>query len=154
MPWATAMPWKSSGEVSIRTRTTRSPRPTQATASSAEKTARPTAAPGEAFRPRAIRVADWRAAGIVLVAQELVDLGRLDPADRLFLGDHALADHVDGDLHGRGGGPLGAAGLEHEQVAALDRELEVLDVAVVALEALRDPLELGVGLRAGRARGC
>ena len=63
MPWATAIPWKSSGEVSIRTRTTFSPRPTQATASSAEKTARPTAAPGDAFRPRAIRVALARAAG-------------------------------------------------------------------------------------------
>ena len=74
-------------------------------------------------------------------------MGRLDPADRLFLGDHALADHVDGDLHGRGGRPLGAARLEHEQVAALDRELEVLDVAVVALETLGDRLELGVGRR-------
>ena len=75
--------------------------------------------------------------GIELVAQELVDVGRLDPAERLFLGDEALVDEVGRDLHGRRGGPLGAARLEHVQLAALDRELEVLDVAVVLLELLR-----------------
>ena len=51
IPCATAMPWKSSGEVSTRTRTTFSPRATHSTATSALKTARPTAAPGDAFRP-------------------------------------------------------------------------------------------------------
>jgi hypothetical protein len=44
---------------------------------------------------------------IVLIAQELVDMGRLDPGERLLLGDHALGDHVRGDLDGRCGGPLG-----------------------------------------------
>jgi len=39
------------GEVSTRTRTTFSPRATHSTATSALKTARPTAAPGDAFRP-------------------------------------------------------------------------------------------------------
>ena len=43
-------------------------------------------------------------------------------------------------------GPLGRTRLEHVELAALDRELEVLDVAVVALELLADPLELGVDL--------
>ena len=85
MPWATAMPWKSSGDVSIRTRTTFSPRSTHSTASSASKTARPTAAPGEALRPLAIRVARLQGGRVELVAQELVDVGRLDPADRLLL---------------------------------------------------------------------
>ena len=56
-------------------------------------------------------------------------------------------DHVDRDLHRRRGGPLGRAGLEHVELAALDRELEVLDVAVVLLELLADPLELGVDRR-------
>ena len=73
-------------------------------------------------------------------------MGRLDPGDRLFLGDRALVDHVGGDPHGRGRGPLGGARLEHVQAAALDRELEVLDVAVVRLELLADALELGVDL--------
>ena len=65
---------------------------------------------------------------VELRAEELVHLGRLDPGDGLGLGDEALVDHVDGDLHGRGGGPLRVAGLEHVELAALDRELEVLDV--------------------------
>ncbi len=63
IPCATAMPWKSSGEVSTRTSTTCSPRPTHSTAVSALKTARPTAAPGEAFRPLATRVALARPVG-------------------------------------------------------------------------------------------
>ena len=63
-------------------------------------------------------------------------MGRLDPGERLLLGDDALVDHVDRDLHGGRRGPLGRPGLEHVQPAALDRELEVLDVAVVALELL------------------
>ena len=48
MPSATCMPWTSSGEVSLRTRTTFSPRSEASTASSAVKYTRPTAAPGEA----------------------------------------------------------------------------------------------------------
>ena len=83
-------------------------------------------------------------AGIELGAQELIDLGRLDPADRLLLRDHPVGDHVDGDLDCRRGRPLGRAGLEHVQLAALDRELEVLDVAVVRFELLADLLELVV----------
>ena len=59
-------------------------------------------------------------------------------AERLALGDDAFVDHVHGDSDGRGGGALGGARLEHVQLAALDGELEVLDVAVVALEAIGD----------------
>ena len=58
----------------------------------------------------------------------------------------ALFDHVDGDLHGRRGGALRDPRLEHVQLAALDRELEVLDVAVVALQPLADAHELVVRL--------
>ncbi len=84
--------------------------------------------------------------GVELVSQQLVDLGRLDPLDGLGPGDDPLLDHVRGDLHGRRGGPLRAPGLEHVQPATLDRELEVLHVPVVALQPLRDPLELAVDL--------
>ncbi len=63
MPCATAIPWKSSGEVSIRTRTTRSPLATHSTAVSASNTARPTAAPGDALSPLAMRGAFARAPG-------------------------------------------------------------------------------------------
>ena len=146
MPCATAMPWKSSGDVSMRTRMTFSPCSTHSTAVSASNTARPTAAPGEALRPLTMRFAVSSAFGSNVVAQELVDVGRLDARDRLLLGDHALVDHVGGDPHRRGRGPLGGPRLEHVQAAALDRELEVLDVAVVLLELLADALELGVDL--------
>jgi hypothetical protein len=71
---------------------------------------------------------------VELVAQQLVDVGRLDPGQRLLLADDALLDHVGGDAHGGGGGALARARLEHVQRAALDGELEVLHVAVVALE--------------------
>ncbi len=83
---------------------------------------------------------------VELVAQELVHLGRLDARDRLGLRDDAVVDHVAGDLHGSRGGPLRVAGLEHVEAAALDGELEVLDVPVVELQLVRDPLELRVRL--------
>ena len=124
-----------------------SPRSTHSTAVSASNTARPTAAPGEALRPLTILVAASQRLRVEGVAQQLVDVGRLDPGDRLFLGDRALLDHVGGDAHRRGRRPLRGPCLEHVQAAALDRELEVLDVAVVRLELLADALELGVDLR-------
>ena len=52
-------------------------------------------------------------------------------------------DHLDGEPHGRHGRPLAVAGLEHEQLAVLDRELEVLHVAEVGLQRLADLGQLG-----------
>ena len=63
MPWATDMPWMSSGTVSIRTSRTFLPFCAQATASSAVKTTAPVAAPGEAGRPFAATGTDRRALG-------------------------------------------------------------------------------------------
>ena len=83
---------------------------------------------------------------VELVAQQLVDVRGLDPGQRLALGDDPLVDHVRGDPHRRGRRPLRGPRLEHVQPAALDGELEVLDVLVVLLEALADALELGVRL--------
>ncbi len=51
MPWASIMPWKSSGVVSSRTRITCSPALPRRSASSAVKQTAPTAAPGEALTP-------------------------------------------------------------------------------------------------------
>ena len=83
---------------------------------------------------------------IELVAQELVHVGRLDPGERLLLRDPALVDEVGGDLHRRGRGPLRAPRLEHVQLSTLDREFEILDVAVMAFELLADAHELGIDL--------
>ena len=126
---------------------TRSPRLAHSTAVSASKTARPTAAPGEAFRPLTILVALARALGSNVARRSWSTCaGSIRPTASLR-GDDPLLDHVDRDLHRGRGGPLGRAGLEHVELAALDRELEVLDVAVVLLELLADPLELGVDRR-------
>ena len=54
MPSAAVMPARSSGVVSQRTRTQACPASAAATASAAEKTTAPTAAPGLALRPRAM----------------------------------------------------------------------------------------------------
>ena len=131
----------------MRTRMTFSPRPTHSTATSASNTARPTAAPGEAFRPLAIRFAVLSAFGSNWSRRSWSTwAGSIRPTASAG-GDRALRDHVDGDLHGGRRGPLGRARLEHVQLAALDRELEVLDVAVVALQLLPDALELVVHRR-------
>jgi hypothetical protein len=84
--------------------------------------------------------------GIERVAKELVHVSGFDPTDRVLRRDQALLDHVDGDLHRGRGGPFRRPRLEHVQLAAFDRELEVLDVPVVLLELLADPLELRVDL--------
>ena len=64
--------------------------------------------------------------------EQLDDLGGVDPLERLLARQDALVDHVDRDLHRGRRGPLAGSGLEHVELAALDRELEVLHVAVVA----------------------
>ena len=46
--------------------------------------------------------------------------------------------HVDGDPQRRLGGALAGAGLQHPQLAALDGELDVLHVAIMALEQVED----------------
>ncbi len=53
MPLAACMPWISSGLVSTRTRITAVPLAALASASSAENTTMPEAAPGDAGKPRA-----------------------------------------------------------------------------------------------------
>ena len=51
------------------------------------------------------------------------------------LRDQPFVDQVDGDAHGGEAGPLGVAGLQHPDLAALDRELDVLHVACSAFRA-------------------
>ena len=80
------------------------------------------------------------------LVKQLVELVRLDAHERRVAIDEPLRDHVHGDLHGRLARAFRVAGLEHEQPAALDRELEVLHVAVVFLESLGDGRELLVDL--------
>ena len=78
--------------------------------------------------------------------QELVELAGIDARDRLLARDQSLVHHLDrGPERGRRRA-LRAPGLEEIELALLDRELDVLHVAVVLLEALDRLHQLVEGL--------
>ena len=143
-PLAAIMPWTSSGLVSMRTRMTASP--FFAIASAPVGVEDGLAAGGAGRGVEASGDDFWLRLGIDAGMQKLIDLGRLDPLDGLVLEDHFLAHHVDGDFDGRRGRSLGRAGLQHPELLLLDRELDVLDVAVVLLQLVRGLFELAVDL--------
>ena len=70
--------------------------------------------------------------------EELVEGRRIDALHRLVARDQAFVGHVDGDLQRRLAGAFAGARLQHPELAALDGELEILHVAIVALEHLAD----------------
>ena len=143
-PCAWMRPWMSSGVVSQRTSTTASPAAPRLAAVSASKTAAPTAAPGEAPSPRAIGSRlDGRVQARV---QQLVELGRVDAQHGLVGRDHALGHELAHDPQRGLRRALGGARLQHVEPALLDRELDVLHLAVMLLEALDRRHELVVGL--------
>jgi hypothetical protein len=79
--------------------------------------------------------------------QEVVERRGIDARDRLLARDPPLAREVHRDPHRGARGALAGARLEQPQAPALDRELDVLHVAVVALEPHRDPHQLAIGAR-------
>ena len=79
--------------------------------------------------------------------QELIERGRFDSRDGFLAGDQVLVRHLDRNAQSRFRGALAVAGLEHPQLAALDRELHVLHVAIVLLEQMRDADEFAIDLR-------
>ena len=131
-PRASMIPWMSSGVVSARTRMTASPARPSSCARSASSTIRPVAAPGEALRPFA--ATSYSAAGSILGWSSWSSWAGIDAGDRLLLVEQALADHLDRDPQGGGGRALAGAGLQEVERALLDRELDVLHLAVVLLE--------------------
>ena len=68
--------------------------------------------------------------------QELIERARLDPAHRVLARNEAVVRHLDRAAQRGLRRALAVAGLQHPQLAALDRELEVLHVAIVLLEEL------------------
>ena len=116
IPFAALMPAMSSGLVSARTRTIGSPLAASSMASFAEKATRPQAAPGTGREPPRQqpllpdrlrlrrRLEDRR--------EDLDQLLRLNPLERLAGREGPLVDHVDGDLHRGEAGPFSAPGLE------------------------------------------
>ena len=87
----------------------------------------------------------WRV-GVDRRVQQLVELLGVDALDRLLLGDDALINHVARHADGGLRGALAVARLQQVELALLDRELDVLHVAVVRLQARHGGEQLGVGL--------
>ena len=79
--------------------------------------------------------------------QKLFEPGGIDARHRFLAGDHAFAGELDRDLERRLRGALAGAGLQHPQLALLDREFEILHVAVVVLEHALDAAKLRERLR-------
>ena len=71
--------------------------------------------------------------------QQLIERRRIDPRHRVLFRDQAFIGEFDRDAQRRLRGALAAAGLQHPQLALLDRELHVLHVAVVLFEQRVDP---------------
>ena len=132
----------SSGLVSQRTRMTSSPSRPRASAVSASKTTLPDAAPGRG-REAASRPPRSVALGSIIGCRRWsICAGSIRAIASLAV-EQPLLDHRDRGSHRGGGGALRGSGLEEVQPPLLDRELDVLHVAVVALESLDGLLELG-----------
>ena len=138
MPRAACMPWMSSGLVSMRTRITSSPLAARLSASSAENTTRARGGAGrgrQAARQDLVFGALGSSVGWRSWSSDCGSMRRIASS----LPMSAALRHVDRDLERRRRGALAGAGLQHEELALLHRELDVLHVAVVLLERLRAP---------------
>ena len=79
--------------------------------------------------------------------EELVELARVDPRHRLLAREQALGGHLHRDPERGLRGALARSRLQQEELAVLDRELDVLHLAVVVLEPLEGLDEVVVRLR-------
>jgi hypothetical protein len=84
--------------------------------------------------------------GVEARVQQGVETGGVDRHERTTAVEHALLDRVHGEPDRCLRRALRDARLEHVQVAVLDRELDILHVAVVLLERAQDVHQLRVGL--------
>ena len=79
--------------------------------------------------------------------QQLIERRRIDTQHGFVFADQPFAHHVDGDLQRGFRGAFAVARLKHVERAALDRELQILHVAIVGFELLVGALKLGEHLR-------
>jgi len=79
--------------------------------------------------------------------EQLLRRLRVDEKDGFLWRDELLFDQIGRDDDGCVAGPLAAARLQHEEALVLNRELEVLDVLVVALERVVMSAQLFVRFR-------
>ena len=141
------MPRKSSGLVSLRTSRTFSPFSAAAAARSALKinlAGSRAGAGGKTARDcfRLLHFGD-----VEDRREELVQLIRRIAHHRRLPVDELLLEHVHGELERGGRGAFAVARLEHEQLAVLDGELDVLHVLEMLLEGRADLEQFRVALR-------
>ena len=146
MPFATSMPWMSSGVVSLRTRIT-GPFADSSTASSAREGRAADCGAGRCRDPGGDLRQFLERRRIEHRVQQLIELVRRDAQHRFLLRDHALFHHVDRDAHRRRAGALAVAGLQHVKLAVFDGELEILHVLVMLFEVRGDLAKLRDRLR-------
>ena len=79
--------------------------------------------------------------------QQFLERIRRHARDGRLLRDQPFLRHVHGDLHGGARGAFARSRLQHPELAALDRELDVLHFAVVLLETLLHAQQFLVGAR-------
>ncbi|CEG08892.1 hypothetical protein BN961_02312 [Afipia felis] len=79
--------------------------------------------------------------------QQLIERSRLDAGHRILLRDQAFVGELDRDAQRSLGSALAVTGLQHPQLALLDREFHVLHVTVVLFELLIDARQLREGIR-------
>ena len=95
---------------------------------------------------------------IELREHQLGELVTGHAAQGLVAGDELFVDQLDSDAESGGSGALADAGLEHPQLAALDGEFDVAQVAVVGFELVHDSAQLVVDrlvdlLKVGQGQG-
>ena len=144
MPRERSIPGKSSAAVSCRTRMTASPASPSSRARSGVSATCPVAAPGLAGIPVAITVRS-NSGSICGCSSASISSGRTR-AHRGRLVDQTLLRHIDRHPHRRRRGPLAGAGLQHPELAPLDRELQVLHIGVMPFQQLADRQQLLVRL--------
>ena len=116
------------------------------TASSAERTTLPTAAPGLAEIPCATGLTFCRCFGSIWGMSRWLRLSGLTRLIAVFSSIRPSLTISTAIRTADGPGPLAGAGLEHVERAVLDRELDVLHLLVVRLELLADVEQLVVDL--------
>ena len=76
--------------------------------------------------------------GIKAWEQELGEIAGRDTQERFLFGDSFLFDHITCDVDRCRTCPFAGTGLEHEQLALLDGELDVLHINIVIFERFLD----------------
>ena len=83
--------------------------------------------------------------GIERGVEQLIERHWIDPQNRGLFVDQPLMGHIDRHLERGFGSALARTGLEHPQLPALDREFDVLHIAVVRFEQFEHGGQLGIG---------